>query len=344
MAFERPTLKELIERIGNDAKSRLTTAQLRQSNSAVFSRVLAGASHELHGHIEWIAKQLFVDTCEAEYLDRWASMYGVARKAASKASGEVTFSFSGDEVTVPEGAQLQNADGTLYKTTADSASGKAEVEAVVAGADGNMDAGDELTLVSPVAGVYSTATCGQISGGTDEEGDESLRSRLLTRMQDQPHGGSKSDYVAWALEVAGVTRAWCYPQENGVGTVTVRFVCDGQTPITPTETQVEAVAEHLDEERPVTAQVTVEAPTLVTVPVTIESLTPDTSAVRAAVEEELSELFAREAEPGGLIYLSHIRAAISAAMGEEDHTLISPTVNVTAKTGELLTLGEITWQ
>ena len=344
MAFERPTLKELIERIGNDAKSRLTTAQLRQSNSAVFSRVLAGASHELHGHIEWVAKQLFADTCEAEYLDRWASMYGIERKAASKASGTVAFSFSGDEVTVPEGTQLQNADGLLYKTTADSSSGSAEIEAVVAGADSNMDEGDELSLVSPVAGVYSTATCGQISGGTDEEDDDSLRSRLLTRMQEQPHGGSKSDYVAWALEVAGVTRAWCYPQENGVGTVTVRFVCDNQTPITPTETQVEAVAEHLDEERPVTAQVTVEAPVLKTVDITIESLTPDTSAVREAVEAELSELFTREAEPGSLIYLSHIRAAISAAIGEEDHTLISPTANVTAKTGELLTLGTVTWQ
>ena len=42
--------------------------------------------------------------------------------------------------------------------------------------------------------------------------------------------------------------------------------------------------------------------------------------------------------------ISHIRAAISSATGEEDHILASPTADVTSQPGELLVMGEITWQ
>ena len=38
--------------------------------------------------------------------------------------------------------------------------------------------------------------------------------------------GDNDDYVAWATEVPGVTRAWCSPNGMGAGTVVVRFVRD----------------------------------------------------------------------------------------------------------------------
>ena len=94
--------------------------------------------------------------------------------------------------------------------------------------------------------------------------------------------------------------------------------------------------------RPVTAQETVAAPVADPLDFAI-ALTPDTAEVRAAVEAELRDLIAREAEPGGTILISHIREAISIAAGETDHVLASPAGNVTAAAGAIVTMGAVTW-
>ena len=343
MAFERPTIQQIIERVDADLESRLSAAQLRRSNAKVYGRVLAGASHELHAHIDYVKRQLFFDSAEAEFLDRWASIFGIYRTPATKASGTVTISFSGDPVDVPAGTILQADAGAQYQTTGSPTSaGVVDVEALVAGAAANLTEGETLSFVSPVAGVESEAVSSGISGGVDQESDEGLRERLLERTREKPCGGSAADYVAWAKEVAGVTRAWVY-QGTQPGTVIVRFVCDGLDPIIPDAEMVAKVQAHIDEVRPVTAILTVSAPTTTAVPMTIRAVTPDTTAVREAIRAALQDLFTAEAEPGGTIYISHIRAAISAASGEVDHVLVSPTENVTAAEGELLVLGDITW-
>ncbi|MFQ7007869.1 MAG: hypothetical protein ACLRRK_04435 [Parasutterella sp.] len=41
MSFERPTLKEIIDRLDGETQSRLSVPQLRRSNAKVFDRVLA---------------------------------------------------------------------------------------------------------------------------------------------------------------------------------------------------------------------------------------------------------------------------------------------------------------
>ena len=157
------------------------------------------------------------------------------------------------------------------------------------------------------------------------------------------HGGASYDYTAWALAVSGVTRAWVYPAELGLGTVTVRFVRDlDATPI-PDAGEVAAVQAYIDARRPVTAQVTVVAPTAVPINFQIQGLTPSNATVQAAVQAELQDLLLRESVPGGTILLSHIRAAISAAAGETDYVLVSPAANVTNTTGNMSTIGTITW-
>ena len=344
MAFERPTLKELITRITAGITSRLTKTQTRRSNALVYGRVIAGASHEMNGFIEYTARQIFVDTADSEHLDRHAAIFGITRKAASKASGTVKFTFQGDAEEVPVGTVLTGGDSSQYQVTvAPTSDGVASVESLTAGEAGNLESGEEMTLVSPIAGVLSEVVCQGIAGGADAEDDESLRARVLSRQRETPHGGAKNDYVQWALSVPGVTRAWCYPLEDGDGTVVVRFVCDDLPDIVPTAEMVKKVQDYIDEVRPVTANVTVMAPTLKPVAIQISTLTPDTTSVRGAVEAELKSLFMSESEPSGFIYLSHIRQAISEAADEVDHELVSPTLTPTAGKNELLTLGEIKW-
>ena len=73
------------------------------------------------------------------------------------------------------------------------------------------------------------------------------------------------------------------------------------------------------------------------------SVTPSTAAVRAAVEAELEDLLLREAEPGGTLYLSRIREAVSLAAGESDSTITVPSADVTKASGQIATMGVITW-
>lgn len=343
MAFERPSLPDILERVSADVESRLSKEQIRRSNARVYERVLAGASHEIHGRIDWLQKQLFFQTAEAEFLDRWASVFGVYRKPATAAAGTVQLSFAAEPVDVPEGTVLQADAGAQYQTVGSpTVAGVVEVEALLPGSNANLEAGDVLNFVSPIAGVDSAAECLGVSGGTDAETDDELRTRLLERARERPAGGAAQDYVAWAKEVPGVTRAWV---SQGVqpGTVIVDIVCDDNADIIPSAETVAAAQAHIDAVRPVTAIVTVEAPATQAVNISIASLLPSTTAVREAVEKALADLFISEAEPGGLMYLSHIRAAISNAAGEIDSTVVAPVADIQAPSGTLLTLGTITW-
>lgn len=345
--YSRPALAEIVRRVSNDVLSRLAADDvLRRADAEVYSRVLAGVAHGLYGFIDWLSQQLIYDTAEVEFLERWCSIWGISRKPAAAATGSVTFAVQSGAV-IPAGTLLQALDGTQYETTADAVvaapSATSPVAAVVPAAAGNRDAGQSLSLVSPIVGVQPTATAGVLTGGADLEEDTDLRARFLTRIRQPPHGGAEHDYSAWALEVPGVTRAWGYPQELGLGTVTVRFVRDDDASPIPDAGEVATVQAYIDERRPVTAQVTVVAPVAVPLNFSIQGLTPSNATVKAAVDAELRDLLLRESVPGGTILLSHIRAAISAATGEEDFVLLAPAANVTNTTGNMSTMGTITW-
>ena len=81
MPFERPLLDALRARIADDLMTKLpgADARLRVSNLRAFSEVEAGAAHLLYGRLDWSFRQLFPDTAETEFLDRWASIWGVKR-------------------------------------------------------------------------------------------------------------------------------------------------------------------------------------------------------------------------------------------------------------------------
>lgn len=350
MPFARPTLSNIISRIKADIETRLSTGKLTpRSFLSIIATAIAGAAHLLHGHIAWAIKQLFPDTAEKEYLARWASIWGIDKTAASFASGYITVN-GANGTLVPSGLRFKRADGVFYITTesATISAGTAtiEVQAINAGLSGNAEAGTSLTLVNSLSGLNTAAVvaAGGITNGADSESDESLRARLLDRIQQPPHGGAKFDYEKWAKEVNGVTRAWAYPLAMGPGTVTLTFVMDGETDIIPDAGKVEEVQDYIDDphRRPVTAALTVFAPTAVPLDFEI-SISPDTAEVRAAVEESLRELLKRDAEPSGTILISRIREAVSVASGESDNTVISPTANVTHGAGEIATFGEITW-
>lgn len=151
-------------------------------------------------------------------------------------------------------------------------------------------------------------------------------------------------YVAWALEVPGVTRAWVKPEWLGIGTIGLTFVCDDQVGgIIPNPDKVAEVQAYIDARRPVEAETIVFGPTPKPMNPVIPGLNPATDTVKAAVVAELADLLRNEATPGATILVSHISEAISQANGEVDHTLTTPAVNFTCLPHEIATLGVPAW-
>lgn len=350
MPFTRPTLPEIKERIGADIETRLNTGKLLPvSFLGIMSVAYAGAVHLLHGHIEWATRQLFPDTADDEYAERWASIWGIEKTPPSFASGSVIFTGS-DGSIIPEGTRLRRSDGAFYLTTESAviSSGTATVavKPVNAGSAGDMEAGVSVELVNSLSGIDTEAetASGGITGGEDSESIESLRLRTLDRIKQPPHGGAEFDYIKWAKEVNGVTRAWAYPLAMGAGTVSVTFVQDGEDDIIPDSAKVAEVQEYIEgpTRKPVTAALTVFAPTAVPLNFSITT-NPDSPEIRENIENSLRDLLLRTAEPGATILISKIREAVSIASGEEDNTVTSPAANVAHGTSEIAIFGAITW-
>jgi len=350
MAFERPTLETLIARAAADAGTRLAAGAplLPVSNLAVLARVLAGAVHGLYGYLDWIAQQTLPDTADADALDRHAALWGLGRLPAAFAGGHVTLSGTLGTV-VPADVRLRRADGVEVVTTAAltlDGSTPAAVSAVLPGVAANTAAGTALTLVSAVPGVSAAAVvaAGGLTGGADAETDTALRTRVLWRLQQPPHGGCAADYLAWALAAhPAVTRAWVFPNEAGAGSVTVRVMTDGASSDgIPSAEVTAAVAAAIAPLRPVTARVVVVAPVAVPLSVTLLP-TPDTLAVRSAITAAVRDLIQREAAPGGTLLLSHLRAELSAAVGETNYVMASPAADVVMNPGYITTFGSMSW-
>ncbi len=347
--FPIPTLTDLTNQSRSDLNGRIPGADsyLRRSLVNALAVVWAGMVYMLYIFLgQTLANEILPDTAIIT-LDRQAAIWGETRKAASFAglSIQVTGSAS---LTVPAGTQLQRSDDFLYTVDADvtltGATGTVAVTAVTSGSAGNAIADTTLSFVSPISGISSSATVlSTTSIGGDSETDDQLRARILQRISSTPQGGSQSDYERWVLSVPGVTRAWIFQWWTGPGKVGVTFVCDGRDNIIPTGDDIAAVQAYLATVRPVGGEPVVFASTPDAFNLTI-AISPNTTAVQAAIQAEIIDLLAREAAPGGTELLSHIAQAIGDAAGDEDYRLDFPTANVTHAPGHLAVFGAITWE
>lgn len=223
------------------------------------------------------------------------------------------------------------------------------------GAHTNLEVGDILSLVTPLENVDSEAEVLEITQeGEDIESEELFQSRFLFAVRNPIQGGAAGDYIQWMNALPGVTRSWVFPGWLGDGTVGCAFVDDNSDDIFPDEAEVDEVQGVIDLAAPATADVTVFSPTPVEVDISIK-ISPNTVAVRQAVYAELQDMFFREAEVAeswnesgtandGSIPLSKIGEAISVATGEDRNELVSPATSPTCSPGEILILGEVTWQ
>lgn len=369
MPFARPSLTALRNQSVQDITTSGVpglTGLLRNAVLRVLAWVMAGLAYSVYGYADWIARMGVPFTAQDEYLYAWAALIGIYPEPATAATGTASFTGNPAESVLPSGTELRRQDGTPYVTTGNDViadSGGvivAPILATVSGAYTNADAGTTINIVTPVAGILSTGTTGALTGGADVETNDSLRTRMLFKYREPPQGGAEADYIQWALEVPGCTRAWIVSQGYGPGSVAVFPMfddteaahggfpqgtdgCATEEVRGPTATGDQAlVAEHIWTAQPVTVLTYVAAPTSFSIDVNIDGLDPNTDDMKAAIIGSLNDLFLAIAEINGIIWPSDLYEAILATPGINHFEVTTPLEAVQAGPGELPILGNFT--
>lgn len=374
LSFSIPTLAGLVEMARKSLRSYLkgTDAWIWPNNMAVAAKVMGGIGSEIMGFAANIRRDMFALTAVGDALESHGAQIGIVRRPAAPASGPVTLTVPG-AVTVAAGAIFTRGDGFRYAAaTATSLPGAGtltvDVIAVTDGKAGNAIEGAPLTITS---GVTGTATAAVGSGGiaegeeVEEDGEAytsdlaTLRGRVLFRKRNPPHGGAPSDYVLWGTSVSGVTRIFVERRWIGAGSVRVFVLMDERYPDgIPSPADVGRVDDVIQLLAPAGAAVTTSAPVAVPVNVVINSLQPNTADVQQAVRAELADAFRRlsavagnDTAHDGMPYLATaqtfsrewIGQAISNAAGSKRHILVQPPGDIALTTGQIATLGTVTF-
>ena len=327
---------------------------LSRSNVNVQAVVTAMGVHGLYRWLrDFIARQAVPIWATGEFLDGWLLTYSMARKSAVGATGLVMGTGIAGAI-LPIDSIMQSANNQMYRVTADAVVGtngvvNAQVLAMTAGAEGNLTtANTPLALIATTHDIDSNFTAPSgLTGGSNTETDAQAVYRLVQRLANEPRGGAPADYARWALNVAGITRAWGVRNPSGATSAGVIIMADGNIDGLPSEIQKQAVYDYIrDPKRGPPDELFVIIPTIKKIDLVLD-LTPDSAAIRQAVMLELQDLFYREAEPAVSMPHTHLIEAVSMATGEYTHAFVSPELTsgsyFIAGDFEILALGSVTF-
>lgn len=368
MSFSFPSLDDLAARARAAFTSNLSgvDAWLWPNNIGPTAKVIAEGLSDLFGRVATVEKRRFAFSSDWTGLLEHGREYGLTPNPASSSGGMAVLTAPA-AVAVVDGAVLQRADGQRYTVSGASALAAAgslslTLTAQTPGAGANGLSGQSLSIVSGVSGPGATGAVVTVSptalaGGTDAEGREAFRARILFRKRFPPAAGTPADYVRWGMAVTGVSAIFVERLWAGPGTVRIFVLGDPSSGnAVPSPSLVEAVRQAIALQAPAGAAVTVIGAVGFPVDVTVSGLMPATTAVREAVLAELRDLFGRRARVAGadtpvagLPFLatpvsfsrSWVAQAVSAAAGEDRHVLVAPAGDGVQPVGSVAVLGNV---
>jgi phage-related baseplate assembly protein len=301
------------------------------------------------------ARSGFLSSAEGDWLTLLASeVYGVDRVEATYATSTLTLSNSGGgyydispgDVTVASSVTGATYRNTTSLTLSPGTTGTVDVVAEEAGSGGTALEDDIDTLVTTMLGV--TVLDSSAAVGTDEQGDEALRTQCLATLGALSPNGPRDayEYVARNPALTGeltVTRAQA-TANSATGTVAVYVATPTGAPSGPAIAAVQAGIDSWATPLTVTATVmaATEVPTPVTATVSGEDIPPTFEADATAA---LQELFA-EVPIGGTLARSAIvtllhRMLVSEGVTAPSVSVSVPPADVTLTDGQVITLGAV---
>ena len=295
-----------------------------------------------------LADELMPDTARV-WLQRHADQWGVPRLTPRPAIGPVVFvaPVTVPPLALPSGIEIVAGDGTQWITTAAATVGAdgtatVPVQAELAGTSGNVAAGAELTVISPVLGLQNQAVtvgAGGLAGGLDLEAVEDWRARIELRIRKRGRAGNPDDYIQWAEDAGAaptpnVIANWVGP--GSVGVVVAMPNPNGQDRLVPTDAEAAAIAASIGAVRPVTDNVVTVKAVQLAQPLTI-ALDPDTVVGRARATAAAASYLAT-LPIGGKLRHDKLEGVIGAASGA-DVELLVPAADVQAAPSQMFIIG-----
>lgn len=306
-------------------------------DSAPLPTAISPAAYVLAGFylsLNQVQQQAFVQTASGQSLDYLGVLAGLTRYPASPAVRLGVFN-----TAVPMGARFSTVNGensiNFSVTAAESEANQYQLTAETPGTIGNEYTGPILPITN-VPGLTSAQITDILVPGDDEETDDAFRQRIISALNNRPFGGNIADYQQNIMAIDGVGSVQVYPTWNGGGTVKCSILGADYAPAS--SELVQNVQTAIDPPMsgqgmglaPIGAQVTIVAPTELTVNVSstltlapgysIEQVQP---LVEASIEAYLlsvrqawgNQIGSTTAEYVADVYLSRVTAAIVGTTG-----------------------------
>lgn len=199
-------------------------------------------------HLKYILSEFFIETASRGYLVLRAAERGIFPHESTKAVWKGIFN-----INVPIGSRF-SLDNLNFVVINQIAPGQFLLECESTGEEGNSLSGT-LIPIEYINGLETAELTELVQAGEDEEDTESFRERFLEAVRLPATSGNKAHYKIWAREVSGVGDVKVFPTWNGPGTVKVAII-DINKRVAGAEL-VASVYNHIEENRPIGATVTV---------------------------------------------------------------------------------------
>lgn len=284
-----------------------------------------------------VIQLIFPEWSYGTYLDGHAKARAMSRHEATAATGEITI--TGKEGTVVPAESLFYTTAvndepsieyfTLEEVTIPSGGiVTARVACTLLGISGNTAANTIVHVGSKLDDVTAVTNEKAITGGTEEETDESLSARICEydKSMGDSYGGSASDYKRWAESVNGVGTAEVIPAQDTSGLVTIVLLDANGDPAN--EDLCNAVYNYImspddptNRKAPTGASLSVEAPVTVTFAVKATVQLADDATMESVRAAYLALLLAYlpEAMEDGEIKYTRITRELSNTSGVYDY-------------------------
>lgn len=210
--FYRPTYSEILADLQNKTLEKLgyDTNVSETGNIGKILMIMAYMFDKAWMDMESSYFSAFVSTATGVSLDRVGTLRGVTRELQQPAEVSVTFTGTVG-YTIPTGFAISTNDNLVFTTMSDATITEDGTVAVMAqcedvGEIGNVEAGEIVLIVNPVADVTSVINYSQASGGKDKENDAEFRERMLEGL-GSTSGGSIDAILVEILALKGVMSA-----------------------------------------------------------------------------------------------------------------------------------------
>ena len=266
MKYSQETYKVIRERILNNMSN-----DIDKREGSFVSNMISPVGVEFAKYyieLDNILSIMFLEDATNEFLDKKVGDFGIYRKLGQSATG--TIKVTGTNGThIPKGTVVLSQGELEFYTVEDAwIDGDIttiEVEASDVGEQYNIIPNSIESFGVKISGVETVTNEELFEGGINIETDEELRERFFEIIRRPATSGNVYHYEQWAKEIDGINEARVKPLWNGAGTVKV--IVSNDNNIVDDEI-VQKCQEHINNVRPIGADVTVVSPSPLDISIT----------------------------------------------------------------------------